>query len=230
MVMRALTKKEMEPPVRNLIARFVYLMVLLFTLAIALGTAGVDVLTLVAGIGVAGVGVGLAMQGVLSNLFAGLSIIFSKPFRVGEFVEIAGVYGEVKEINLFSTVLLHPDQSKVVVPNRKIVGEILHNYGRVRQLDLSVGVAYRTDVADALAALQGILASNTRVLKTPAPVLGISSLADCSIVIAVKPWVAVTDVGPAGGEIYKAIVDRFRERKIEIPFPQREIRMLDAGQ
>jgi small conductance mechanosensitive channel len=225
-LMQGLQKKEMEPPVRMLIGRIVSLTLLVFTLILALATAGVDVLALVAGVGVAGVGVGLAMQGVLSNVIAGLSIIFTKPFRVGEYVELAGVYGEVKSIELFSTVLLHPDRSSVVIPNRKIVGEILHNYGRIRQLDLSVGVGYRTNIPEALQLLDAILATNSRVLKNPPHVLGVSSLGDSSITIAVRPWVSVSDAGAAGGEIYAAILVQFRERNIEIPFPQREIRML----
>src|SRR5437764_11977397 len=92
----------------------------------------------IASIGVAGVGVGLATQGVLSNVVAGLTIIFTKPFRVGEYIEILGEHGQVTAIELFSTTLLHPDRSRVVIPNRRIVGDVLHNYGPVRQLDLSV--------------------------------------------------------------------------------------------
>src|SRR6202021_175734 len=107
MLMGALNKKDIEPPVKMLISRIVKLLVVGFALVIALGTAGVNVMALVAGIGVAGVGVGLAMQGVLSNLFAGLTIIFTKPYRVGEYIELAGVEGQVMHIELFSTKLQH---------------------------------------------------------------------------------------------------------------------------
>src|SRR5712692_9994091 len=93
-------------------------------------------------------------QGVLSNLVAGLTIIFTKPFRVGEYVEMVGVQGQVEVIELFTTTLTHPDRSKVVIPNRKIVGEVLHNYGTIRQLDMSVGVAYDTNLPDAIAILR----------------------------------------------------------------------------
>src|SRR5882724_12419466 len=138
---RLLGRREMEPPMRALIVRTISFVVIVFTLVLALDKLGVQVAPLVAGIGVAGVGVGLAMQGVLGNVVAGLTIIFTKPFRVGEYVELAGVQGQVTNVELFSTVLLHSDNSRVVVPNRKIVGEILHNYGAIRQLDLSVGVS-----------------------------------------------------------------------------------------
>src|SRR5689334_17770644 len=153
LVMHWLTRKELqlEPPVRMLIVRVLRLLVMVFALVIAAGTAGVDVTALVASIGVAGVGVGLAMQGVLSNAVAGLTIIFTKPFRVGEYIELINVHGQVISIELFSTTLLHPDRSRLVIPNRKIVGEILHNYGTIRQLDLSVGVAYGTNIQETLA-------------------------------------------------------------------------------
>ena len=119
--------------------------------------------------------------------------------------------------------------SRVVIPNRKIVGEILHNYGNIRQLDLSVGVGYGSDIPRVLALLREIVAANAKALKTPAPGVGVSSLSASSITIAVKPWVAVADYGPAGAEIYQTIIDSFREQKIEIPFPQREVRLLEKG-
>ncbi len=226
MLMRALNKKDMEPPVKMLISRIVKLLVMGFALVVALGTAGVNVMALVAGIGVAGVGVGLAMQGVLSNLVAGLTIIFTKPFRVGEYIELAGVQGQVKQIELFSTTLLHGDLSRVVVPNRKIVGEILHNYGNIRQLDISVGVSYGSNVTDVLAEVRQILANNPRVMKDPAPGLGVTALGDSSITISIKPWTTLADFGPAQVEIYQAILAQFKAKKIEIPFPQREVKWL----
>src|SRR6202011_4659509 len=113
-------------------------------------------------------------------------------------------------IELFSTKLQHADQSRVVIPNRKIVGEILHNYGQIRQLSLVVGVGYGSNVNEVVTLVQEILAKNPRILKEPAPVIGIGTLADCSINIVVKPWTKLEDFGPAGGEIYAAIVNGFR--------------------
>ena len=224
-----LSRRQLEPPVRMLLTRLVGLLVILFSALIAVGTIGVDIMPLVTGIGVIGVGVSLAMQGVLGNLVAGLVIIFTKPFRVGEYVSIVGVQGQVDTIELFNTVLLHPDRSRVVIPNRKIVGEILHNYGTIRQLDLSVGVSYDTNIPATLALVRDILSKNSRVLKELAPGIGVSALADSSISIAVRPWVAVADYGPAGAEINQAIVERFREQGISIPCPQREIRILNGN-
>lgn len=227
LVQRWLSKIELEPPVRELLLRLVRVVVLLLFLLLALQNLEVQLLPLIAGLGVAGAGIAFAMQGVLGNLFAGLTIIFTKPFRVGEYVSMIGVEGRVETIELFTTKLSHPDRSRVVVPNRKIVGEILHNYGKIRQLDVMVGVAYNTDLNSALAAINEVLTLNPRVLKDPAPLVLVSMLANSSINIAVKPWVNVPDFGPVGGEVNKAIVEEFRARKISIPFPQREVRMLN---
>ena len=224
-----LGRLEMEPPVRQLLLRVCWLVFMGIFVVLALTNLGIDLLPVVAGLGVAGAGIAFAMQGVLGNLFAGLTIIFTKPFRVGEYVSMIGVEGRVDDIKLFNTVLSHPDLSRVVVPNRKIVGEILHNYGKIRQLDVVVGVAYSTDLNAALAAVSDVLNRNGRILNDPAPVVRVATLADSSINIMVKPWVNVPDFGPASGEVNKSIVEEFRARNISIPFPQREIRLLNSA-
>ena len=227
MAARWLTRKKLEPPVRSLIVRIIQLLVMAFTLVMALEKFGINIAALVAGIGVAGVGVGLAMQGVLSNLVAGLTIIFTKPFRIGDYVELAGVDGQVDTIELFATTLVHGDRSRVVIPNRKIVGEILHNYGTIRQVDLKVSVPYGTDLERALSLIREILNRNARVLKDPAPVVGTAALDDSSIVIAVKPWVALADYGPVQAEINQAILESYRENQVKIALPLREVRFLN---
>ncbi len=222
-----LEKKHVEPPIIMLAVRVVRLLIFLVALLQALDKLHVPIVPALAGLGVAGVGVGLALQGVLGNVVAGLCIIFTKPFRVGEWIEIAGVSGQVTKIELFSTLLLHVDQSRVLIPNRKIIGEILHNYGKVRQLDLSVGVAYGTNLNDALGIVRRVLEGNPRVLKEPAPIVGVTMLADSSINIAIKPWTSVDDFVLAQGEINQAIAERLRAANISIPFPQREVRLLN---
>jgi small conductance mechanosensitive channel len=192
-----LERKQLEPPVRMLILRIFRLLIVAFAGLLAAQNLGVEIMPLVAGLGVAGVGLGLAMQGVLSNLVAGLTIIFTKPFRVGEYIEVLTVHGQVESIELFSTTLVHADRSRVVIPNRKIVGEILHNYRSTRQLDLSVGLAYGSDVEATLAVVRAILHGNPRVLKEPVPVVGVAVLGDYSISLSIKPWVALADYGPA---------------------------------
>lgn len=222
---RMLERRQLEPPVRALFTRIVWALCVLLFAIMALQNLGVELLPLVAGLGVAGAGVALATQGVLSNVVAGLSIIFSKPYKVGEYIAIAGVEGAVESITLFSTTLVHPDRSRVVIPNRKIVGEILHNYGRVRQLDFTVGVAYDTDLTAALAIIREVLAANPRILKDPVPVVAPLQLGESAVALAVRPWVLVEDQGAAGGEVCAAVLEAFRARGVVMPFPQREVHL-----
>ena len=226
---KALGKIEMEPPVRILLVRIVKGLIFLFTFLVMLQQFGIQIFPLLAGLGVAGVGIGLALQGVFLNLFAGLSIIITKPFRVGEFIDILGEHGEVQAIDIFTTKLRHIDQSVVVIPNRKIIGEILHNYGKIRQLNLTVGVAYATNLTQALATVTRVVNANRRVAQDPKPVIGIGELGNSSINISVKPWVAVSDYVPAQAELYQSIVEALGKDRIQIPFPQREVRMLNAS-
>jgi len=166
-VERPLTRMALEPPMRRLMVRVVRVVVLLFALVIALDKFGFQIAPLVAGIGVAGLGIGIALQGVLGNVIAGLTIIFTKPFRVGEHVEVVGMKGDVHTIELFSTTLLHPDRSRIIIPNRKIVGEILHNFGNTRQIHLAVMVPHGSDLAAVLAMVREVVVANSRVLTDP---------------------------------------------------------------
>jgi small conductance mechanosensitive channel len=229
MTQRMFRRLELEEPVRQLMLNLVKVVVLALFAIMALQNLGVELLPLIAGLGVAGAGVALAMQGVLGNLVAGLTIIFTRPFRVGEYISIVKEEGEVATIGLFNTTLGHPDLSRVVIPNRRIVGEILHNYGRIRQADVEVRVAYDADLNRALATIHEVLQASPRVLKDPAPLIQVVRLADSSVNIGVKPWVNVPDYVPATGEISKSIVEAFRALEIVIPFPQREVRLLGAA-
>ncbi|MCE9640598.1 MAG: mechanosensitive ion channel [Betaproteobacteria bacterium] len=228
MLGRMLKRFKLEPPVRSLLVRMGRLLVIGLFAIMALQNLGVELLPLIAGLGVAGAGIALAMQGILGNLAAGLTIIFTEPFHVGDYISIAKEEGEVLDISLSSTTLGHADRSKVVIPNRKIVGEILHNYGRIRQLNVAVGVAYGTDMNVALSAVDAVLRANPRVLQDPAPGIAVTRLAESAVVISVNPWVGVPDYIAAIGEINKAILEAFRERKVVIPPPQREVRMLES--
>ena len=214
---------------RLLMVRAIRILVLILALLVALDKFGFQIAPLVAAIGVAGVGVGFAFQGVLGNIVAGLSIIFTKPYRVGEYIELLHVHGRVVTIELFSTSLVQLDLSRVVIPNRRIVGEILHNYGTKRQLELKVGVSYGANVDEVLGIVKEVVAANPRVLKEPQAVIGISELGDSSVTLLIQPWVDVADVIKARAELYQAIVERFRASKIEIPFPQRKVRLLGDG-
>jgi small conductance mechanosensitive channel len=223
-----LRRGAMEPPMRILLVGVVRVVVLLMAALVALDRLGFQIAPFVAGIGVAGIGIGFALQGVLSNIVAGLTIIFTKPFRVGEYIEVAGVQGEVIHVDLPSTILMHADRSRVIVPNRKIVGEILHNYGMLRQLKLSVNVVDTADLSAALAAVQDVLNRNPGVLRDPAPVVAVNSIGDAGIRISVLPWVAPPDAGSIEGQLYRTLIEEFRSRNISMGVPRREIRVLNG--
>jgi small conductance mechanosensitive channel len=216
-VQQALERHTLDPPVRMLLVRIVKIVVWLFTAVIALEALGIPIAPLVAGIGVAGVGIGLALQGVLSNVMAGLSIIFTKPYKVGEHISLLGVHGDVVIIDIFSTTLIHPDHSRVIIPNRKIVGEILHNFGTIRQIHLTVDVAYKTDLDQALGIIRDVIASHPHILKDPSPSLGVSNLGHPAVTIAIEPWTAAMHYASAQGDLNKAIIERFRAAHIEFP-------------
>ncbi|HEY3786944.1 MAG TPA: mechanosensitive ion channel family protein [Steroidobacteraceae bacterium] len=226
---RALSRIELEPPVRQLLARIGSAVTFLLFIILALQNLGVELLPLIAGLSVVGAGLALATQGVLSNIVAGLSIIFAKPFRVGEYISIVSEEGQVDTVTLFSTTLRHSDRSRVVIPNRKIVGEILHNYGTLRQIDIVVGVAYDTDIDTALAAIRELLQANSRVLQDPPPIVQTVLLGDSSVSIAVRPWVQVPDYTAAAGELTRAVLETLRGRGIVMPFPQREVRLVGGS-
>jgi small conductance mechanosensitive channel len=135
----------------------------------------------------------------------------------------------VVTVELFSTTLVQLDQSRVVIPNHKIVGEILHNYGTIRQPQLKVGVAYGASPNEVPVVAKEIVAANPYVLKEPAALIGISEPADSSVTLSIQAWVVVADMITARAELYQAIIERFRASKIDIPFPQREVRLLGGS-
>jgi small conductance mechanosensitive channel len=225
---RVLNRRDLEPPIRLLLTRLIWVLCIALFLIIALQNLGVELLPLIAGLSVVGAGLALATQGVLSNVVAGLSIIFSKPFRVGEYIAIAGVEGVVESITLFSTTLGHVDRSRVVIPNRKVVGEILHNYGTIRQLDVAVGVAYDTDLTMLIRLIREVLGTNPRVLRDPEAVVQPIQFGDSSVGIAVRPWVLVQDQVSASGEVYAALLETLRARGVVMPVPQREVRLIGS--
>lgn len=120
-------------------------------------------------------------------------------------------------IDIFTTTLMHPDRSRVIIPNRKIIGEILHNFGTIRQIHLTVEVAYRTDLDQALDIVRDVVATHPNVLKDPAPSIGVSNLGHPAITIAVEPWTAVVHYGATQGALNKAILERLRAEQIEFP-------------
>lgn len=225
---RRMARAGVDVPIRTLGVRVLKLVVLLFALVVALDKFGFQIAPLVAGIGVAGIGIGLALQGLLTNLVAGLTIILTKPFRIGEYIEVTGVDGNVSSIELFSTTLVHTDRSRVIIPNRKIAGEILHNFGSMRQVTLTVGIPHSGDLPQALGTVRAVLAANPGVLTDPAALVGIGEVTDVAIKIRIQPWVAAADAGSIELRLYEELIEAFRKRGIATPLPRHEVRMIDG--
>lgn len=226
---RSLKRTSIETHLQRLMVRAGKTLVILFTVILALDKFGVQVTALVAGISVAGVAAGFAVQGVLGNLAAGLSILLSRHFRIGDYIEIGNTRGQVESIDLTMTVLRTLEDARVIVPNRRIVGEIIHNFTRERQVPLSVQVAYDEDLEVVVQTVQEVLAHNPRVLKSPSPEVGITKLSDSGVEIALRPWCKAEDFWHVQFEVYRALLARFRERQIEIPYPHREVRLMSAA-
>lgn len=226
---RRLQRTTIELHLQSLIVRVVKVLVLLFTVILALDKFGIQVTALVAGISVAGVAGGFALQGVLGNIAAGLSIMVSRYFRIGDYIEIGPARGQVQSIDLSMTVLRTLEDARVIIPNRKIVGEIIYNYTAERRVALTVAIGYGADLDGALRTAREVLADTPRVLKEPAPEVGITKLADSGIEITLRPWCKAEDYWHVHYEVYRAVLDRFRERRIEIPYPHYEVRLLNAA-
>lgn len=225
---RWLSSMKLELPVRVLLVRVARLLVLGLFVVMALQNLGVDLLPLIAGLSVVGAGVALAMQGVLGNLAAGLTIIFTRPFRIGEYIAVAGVEGQVTSIELFTTKLIHSDLSEVVIPNRKIVGEILHNYGQIRQLDLSLGLVRGEDLEVSLRCVREAVRGESAVLTEPPAVIGVRELGDRSITIAIRPWVKVQDFVGATGRLNGAVASALRAAGVTYPASVTDIHVVKS--
>lgn len=226
---QSLQRSHIDVHLQRLIVRFGKGLVILFTIVICLEKVGVQVTALVAGISLAGVAGGFALQGVLGNVAAGLSIMLSRPFRIGDYIEVASAKGQVQSIDLSMTVVRTLEDVRVLIPNRKIVGEVIHNYTGERRVMLNLEVGYQEDLDKVLGTIREVLAENPRILKDPVPEMGITKLSDSGIEITLRPWCRAEDYWRVHYEVYRAILVRFRERRIEIPYPQREVRILNAA-
>lgn len=220
-------KRRIDDTVVSFISNMVWSVVFAFTVIATLSQFGVQTASLVAVVGAAGLAIGLALQGSLSNFAAGVLIVIFRPCRIGDYIEAAGVSGTVDEITIFSTRLITPDNKVIIAPNSAIMDGTITNYSarKQRRLDLTVGVAYDADIALVKKVLNQVISDNNLCLETPAPTVGILELADSSINFAVRPWVNTPDYWSA----YFAMQEEMRlaldKAGIEIPFPQLDLHM-----
>lgn len=228
-LMRYLERRKFEPPESLLIIVVVRVLLIGLTILTAWDVCGYSISAVIAGSGALVVGAGLALQGLLGNIIAGMTLIFTKPFRVGEYIEILGSQGLVTHIDIISTTIVQMDHSKIVIPNHKIAGEVLRNFGSIRQVNVSIGIGYQSDLKNAMELAHQALAKNPRVLHKPAPIITIGALRDSAVALSIKSWVKAGDIELAEGELNEAILENFRQNKIEIPFPRRDIYVVNAA-
>lgn len=200
---------------------------LLMTVVIiaSLAQLGIQTASFVAIIGAAGLAVGLALQGSLSNFASGVMIIMFRPIKQGDFVEAGGVAGVVKDISIFVTTMNTPDNKTIIVPNSDIIGGPITNYSTqaTRRVDMVVGISYDSDMQKAKEILQQLADNDERVLKDPAPTIAVSELADSSVNLVFRPWVNSADFWPTKFDLTEQIKMKFDEAGIGIPFPQMDV-------
>ena len=222
---RVLTKRKLDITIVEFVSHMVKYVIVAFVVIAALSRVGVQTTSFIALIGAAGLAVGLALQGSLSNFASGVLIIVLRPFKAGEYIEAAGTAGSVESVQIFATTLVTPDNKFVVVPNSSILGGNIINYSRkpTRRIDLIVGVSYSADLAKTKAVLETVVTANAFVLKDPDVQVAVAELADSSVNFVVRPWVNGTDYWPARFELLEQIKNALDEAGIEIPFPQMDI-------
>lgn len=209
----------------NFVASILNVLLLLFIIVAALSRLGVDTTSLIALVGAAGLAIGLALQDSLKSFAAGVLLIVFRPFREGDFVEVAGTSGIVEQITIFNTVLRTGDNREITVPNGSIYSNVIVNFSRrpTRRIDMVFGIGYEDDLRKAKTILNEVLAADERVLKDPAPVVAVSELGDSSVNFVVRPWVNSADYWVVRWDLIEAVKLRFDEEGISIPFPQMDI-------
>lgn len=222
---RLLGGRGVDAMLTSFMGSVTHILIVAFVIIAALSQLGIHTSSLVAVIGAAGLAIGLALQGSLSNFAAGVMIIVFRPFKVGDYIEAAGVGGIVEGIQIFYTQLRSADNKTIIVPNSSITNGTITNYSAkdTRRVDLVFGISYRDDLQQARLILKEILDGDARVLADPAPVIAVSQLAESSVNFIVRPWVRTTDYWDVYWDLTEAVKLRFDQAGITIPFPQREM-------
>lgn len=222
---RLLRKAKVEEMLVNFVSSIVNVLLLLVVIIAALNQLGVDTTSLIALVGAAGLAIGLSLQDSLKNFAAGVMLVVFKPFREGDFVEVAGVSGVVEHIQIFNTIMRTGDNREVIVPNGAIYSGVITNFSArdTRRVDMVFGIGYEDDLRIAKQVLTEIIEADERVLKDPAPVIAVSELADSSVNFVVRPWVNSADYWAVLWDTTEAVKVRFDEENISIPYPQMDV-------
>ncbi|MBW2096909.1 MAG: mechanosensitive ion channel [Deltaproteobacteria bacterium] len=219
---RVLEKTKTDTAIISFVGSLAYVIILVFAVLAALAKFGIQTTSFVAVLGAAGFAIGFALQGSLANFAAGVLILVLRPFRVGDYIEGAGVAGTVKDIELFTTIISTVDNVKIIVPNGKLFGDVIKNVSGydTRRVDLVIGIGYGSSIQKAYEVVKKILDDDERVLSDPAPQIAVSELADSSVNLVVRPWVKSGDYWDTKFDLTRKIKEAFDENGIEIPFPQ----------
>lgn len=229
-VRRGMERASLEPTLIPFISGMVYYLLLAVIIVAVLGIVGIQTASLLAVFGAAGLAVGLALQGTLSNFASGVMLLIFRPFHVGDYIEAGGTAGSVESIGMFSTSLNTPDNVKILVPNSQVYGQKIKNYAAnpTRRNDITVGISYDDDIGVAVSTIKSVLDADERVLAEPETVVAVSELGDSSVNIVVRPWCKKEDYWGLRFDLMRTLKERVEAAGCSIPYPQRDIHLFEA--
>lgn len=224
-IKKVMIRTHVDQTIVNFVGHLAYIGILAFVVLAALGQLGIQTTSFIAVLGAAGLAIGLALQGSLSNFAAGFLMIIFRPFKVGDKVVAAGVEGVVEEIQIFTTILLTPDNKTIIIPNAKITDDSITNFSAkgTMRVDLIMGIGYGDDIDKARTIMADVMAKDDRILKDPEPAIVVMELGDSSVNFAVRPWVNSDDYWGVYFDTTETIKKQFDKEGINIPFPQQDV-------
>jgi len=224
-VRKALLKTDMEDTLEKFLCNILNAVLMTVVVIATIGALGVQTTSLLAVLGAAGLAIGLALQGSLSNFAAGVLIVAFRPYKVGDFIEGGGVAGTVDEVQIFTTVLKTADNKKVIVPNSQIMNGTITNFSAhdMRRVDLVFGCGYSDDIDKVYNVLKDIVENHELIVQDPAPAIALNTLADSSVNFNVRPWCKTSDYWTVYNQVTEQVKRRFDEEGLNIPFPQQDV-------
>ncbi len=228
---RLMQSQDVDKTLERFICNLVRMALMVVVVIAAIGALGVETTSFIAIFGAAGLAVGLALQGSLSNFASGVLIVLFRPYRVGDWVEAAGIAGSVEQVQILTTILKTGDNKQIIVPNSQIMDSIITNYSanETRRVDMVVGVGYDDDIDKVRKTLEELIAAEERILPEPAPTIAVSALADSSVNFVVRPWVNTADYWGVMFDMTEAIKKRFDQEGISFPYPQQDVHLYNQG-
>ncbi len=225
LIVKACRKARIDETLGRFLGNVAYSLMLTAVCIAALGCLGVETTSLSAVLAAAGFAIGMALQGSLGNVASGVMLVFLKPFRVGDVIDVGGILGKVVEVQIFNTILVTPDNVRIILPNSQVTGGTIRNMTAepTRRIDLVIGCSYNDDLRAVRAFLESIVSSDERILEEPAPVVAVSDLAESSVNFIVRPWVNGPDYHVVKYDLIERIKLGFDERGFTIPFPSRDV-------